>query len=104
MSTKLARKVLEKRLGPITFGGFLRSARTMKDMSQVEMATFLGISKSSLCDIEKGRQIVSIELASKIANKCELFEDLAVKYAIMDQLRRAGLKYNVEILRSKKSA
>lgn len=46
MSTKLARKVLEKRLGPITFGGFLRSARAMKDMSQVEMATFLGISKA----------------------------------------------------------
>ena len=51
MSTK-ALKSLEKRFGPITFGGFLRSARTMKDLSQVEMAEFLGISKSTLCDIE----------------------------------------------------
>jgi len=104
MSTKSAREILEKRLGPITFGGFLRSARTMRDMTQVEMAAFLGMSKSTLCDIEKGRQIVSIELAAKIANKCELLEALAVKCAIMDQLRRAGLKYEFELVRSKKSA
>ena len=62
MGTKTLRQVLGKKIGPITFGGFLRSARTMKDMSQVEMAAFLGISKSTLCDIEKGRQLVSIEL------------------------------------------
>lgn len=104
MSTRSAKKILEKRFGPITFGGFLRSARTMKDMSQVEMAAFLGISKSTLCDIEKGRQLVSIELASKIAKKCELSESLAVKCAISDQLRRAGLNYEFELVRSKKSA
>lgn len=104
MSTKSAKKVLEKKVGPIAFGGFLRSARTMKDMSQVEMSAFLGISKSTLCDIEKGRQLVSIELASKIAKKCELLESLAVKCAISDQLRRAGLNYEIELVRTKKSA
>ena len=104
MSTKSASKVLRKKLGPISFGGFLRSARTMKDMSQVEMAAFLGISKSTLCDIEKGRQLVSIELASKIAKKCELVQSLAVKCSIQDQLRRAGLKYDLELVPSKRSA
>lgn len=103
MSTK-ALKSLEKRFGPITFGGFLRSARTMKDLSQVEMAEFLGISKSTLCDIEKSRQIVSIDLASKIAKKCELSEAFAVQAAITDQLRRSGLKLEVEIRKPKRSA
>lgn len=54
MSTrKSLSKVLDKKLGAVSFGEFLRSARTMKDLSQTEMAKFLGISKSSLCDIEK---------------------------------------------------
>lgn len=67
------------------------------------MAAFLGVSKSSLCDIEKGRQLVSIELAEKIAKKCELLESLAVKCAISDQLHRAGLNYEIELICSKKS-
>lgn len=90
-------KLLEKRVGPFSFGMFMRSARTMQDKTQVEMATFLGISKSTLCDIEKERQIVSIELASKIARKCQLSEELAIQAAITDQLRRAGLKYSVQV-------
>lgn len=103
MSTK-ALKSLEKKFGPISFGGFLRSARTMKDMTQVEMADFLGISKSTLCDIEKSRQLVSLDLASKIAKKCQLSETFAVQAAITDQLRRSGLKFEVEIRRTQKSA
>jgi DNA-binding XRE family transcriptional regulator len=103
MSTK-ALKALEKKFGPVSFGGFLRSARTMKDMTQVEMADFLGVSKSTLCDIEKSRQLVSIDLASKIARKCDLSESFAVQAAITDQLRRAGLKFDVEIKKAGKSA
>jgi len=104
MSTRSLKKILEKRLGPITFGSFLRAARTMQDKTQVEMAAFLGISKSTLCDIEKGRQLVSVELASKIAKKCQLSEEQAVKAAITDQLRRAGIKFEVEITKPQKSA
>jgi DNA-binding XRE family transcriptional regulator len=104
MSTKSLAKQLEKELGPLSFGGFLRSARTMKDMSQTEMAKFLDISKSTLCDIEKGRQYVSIELAFKIAKRCGLSDVVAVESAIRDQLRRSGLKMDVEIKKISKSA
>lgn len=97
MNTKSLTKLLEKDLGSISFGGFLRSARTKKDLSQTEMATLLGISKSTLCDIEKGRQQVSIELAAKIAKKCGLSEVLAVECSIQDSLRKAGLKMSVQI-------
>lgn len=93
---KLLIDVLEKNLGPMTFGIFLLGARTSKDMSQVEMAKFLGISKSTLCDMEKCRQAVTPALAAKIAKKCGLSEILAVETAINDQLRRAGLKIKVK--------
>jgi DNA-binding XRE family transcriptional regulator len=100
MSTKSLSKLLAKQLGPISFGGFLRSARTMKNLTQVEMAAFLKISKSSLCDIEKGRQQVSLELASKIAKKCGLSEVVAVEAALKDLVYRSGLKLDVEVKRT----
>jgi len=52
-----------------------------------------GVSRSSLCDIEKGRQFVSIEMAVKIAKKCEVSQELAVEYVIRDAIRRSGLSY-----------
>ncbi|UXR63788.1 helix-turn-helix domain-containing protein [Bdellovibrio bacteriovorus] len=97
MSTKSLPKLLEKELGPISFGGFLRSARTLKELSQTDMAKLLDLSKSTLCDIEKGRQNVSIELAAKIAKKCGLSEVLAVECAIHDSLKRAGLKMEIKV-------
>lgn len=101
MNTKNLLKILEKEMGAASFGGFLRSARTTKNLNQKEMAELLKISKSSLCDIEKGRQFVSIDLAAKIAKKCGLSEVLAVKAAINDQLRRSGLRLEVHLKKAK---
>jgi DNA-binding XRE family transcriptional regulator len=97
MNTRRLKNVLEKNLGPLTFGSFLRGARVSKDMSQTEMAKFLGISKSSLCDIEKGRQFVTPTLAAKIAKKCGLSIIVAVEASLNDQLRRAGLNLISEV-------
>lgn len=96
MSTKKLKSVLKANLGPVTFGGFLRGARASKDMSQVDMAKLLGITKSTLCDIEKNRQLVSPSLAAKIASKCGLSKIVAVEIAVNDQLKRAGLKITVK--------
>ncbi len=97
MRTKNLGKILEKTSDRLSFGGFIRSARTNRDMTQTEMAHFLKISKSTLCDIEKGRQHVSIELAIKMAKKCGLSQVLAAECAIRDALHRAGLKLSVEL-------
>ncbi|MGE5087340.1 MAG: helix-turn-helix transcriptional regulator [Bacillota bacterium] len=97
MRTKNLSKLLEKNSEPISFGGFIRAARTTRDLSQTEMAQFLKISKSTLCDIEKSRQHVSIELAIKIAKKCGLSEALAAECWVRDSFRRAGLKMAVEV-------
>ena len=79
MTTKNLRKSLLTTLGPESFGGFLRGARASQDLTQVEMAKKLKISKSTLCDIEKGRQHVSPSLASKIAKKLRFSEKIAVQ-------------------------
>jgi DNA-binding XRE family transcriptional regulator len=81
--------------GPMTFATVMIASRTYKDMTQTQMAKLLGISKSTLCDIEKGRQLVSVELAAKTARKCKMPVVVAVQAALNDQLRRAGLKFTV---------
>ena len=98
MSTeKRALAVLAKETGPLTFGMFLRAARTAMDVTQVEMARRLGISRSTLCDIEKGRQLVSPELAVRIAKTAGLSTTVAVKACLQDQLNKAKIKLKVEL-------
>ena len=38
----------------LTFGSFIRSMREIQEIPQIKMAKMMGISKSMLCDIEKG--------------------------------------------------
>lgn len=97
MATKNLGQLLARNTEPLSFGGYLRSARTLCDLSQTEMAQFLKISKSTLCDIEKGRQHVSIELAIKIAKRCGLSQALAAECSIRDSFRRAKIKLSVEV-------
>ena len=97
MTTKNLKTLLEKELGPLTFGMFLRSARTSLGLSQAEMARTLGMSRGTLCDIEKGRQLVSIQLAKKIARKAGFSETVAIKACIEDQLTKAKVKLRFEL-------
>jgi hypothetical protein len=45
--------------GALTLGRLLYSIRRSDDISQVEFAKTLGISKSHRCDLEKERRLVS---------------------------------------------
>lgn len=92
-----ASKLHEKYIGKSTFGMFLRAARTTMDVTQAEMARILGVPRAMVCDIEKNRQNVSLNLAIKIAKKAGLSSYLAVQLCVNDQLRRAKVKYRVEI-------
>lgn len=99
MTTKIdAIKTLEKMTGPFSFAIYMVGMRTAKDMNQTEMAKHLGVSKSTLCDIEKGRQNVSPKLAAKIAKKCGHSQELAIKVAVDDILRNSGIKYQVHLV------
>lgn len=75
----------------------LLSLRQSYDLTQVEMANKLQISKQDLCNIEKGRKILSVERAVSFAHSLEMPSKTFAKYVLQDLLRRAGLKGEVEI-------
>jgi hypothetical protein len=45
--------------GPLTFGRAVESVRKSEGLSKDACAKRLGVSKSHLCDVEKGRKTVS---------------------------------------------
>jgi len=91
--TRAVRPVLEELLGgPFTFAIFMGGIRATLDLTQAEMAKKLGISRQALCEIEKGRTIVSAETAVSYARKAGFSEVVAAEAALQDQLRKSGLK------------
>lgn len=63
--TLSAREALEKMDGPMTFGRFLMSIRTLYGYSQTSLAQKLKIPRAMICHLEKGRQIPSPALRTK---------------------------------------
>lgn len=83
--------------GPLTFGQAIAAIRKCDEIPQDECARRLRISKSHLCDIEKGRKAVSPERAAKWAAVLGYSETLFVQLALQAALDAAGLKYRVAI-------
>lgn len=78
-----------------SFEEFLRIHRLGEELSQVDFAKLLGISKQRLCDIEHNRFAVSIKLAKKIAKKMDLPPEWLVKLSLQDQLKKENLSLKV---------
>lgn len=93
-----ARKFLEDlRGGPMTFGQMIRSLRMADEISQVQLAEKLHISRAFLCDIEHGRRIMSAYKAAAFARIMGYSQEQFVSVAIEDQLRDAGIEACVEL-------
>lgn len=93
-----AMRILEKISGgPLTLGRAIESIRKSEELSQDECARKLGVSKSHLCDVEKGRKTVSSERAAKWARILGYPESVLVRLALQGELDAAGLKYRVDI-------
>lgn len=99
MSTKAVFGIesLEAKFGPMTVGLFLKAFREGDDISQVDFAKKLKISRANLCDLEKERKLVSPERAAKFARVLKVPESALVQLALQDLLRAAHLDYRVEI-------
>ena len=83
--------LLEKQIGgPLTLGGTLEAIRLCDEISQVEFAKTLGMSKSYLCDLEKGRKRASAEKAKKYAEILGYSTNLFIKLSLQDQLNFMG--------------
>lgn len=82
---------------PETLGAYIVAIRKGEGMSQVEFATKLGISKSHLCDIEKGRKLVSADRAAWFAGILGYVPASFVELALQDLLNRAELGLRVAV-------
>ncbi len=91
------KKAIRNITGHISFGDMLRSYREAQELTQVEMAEILSTSKQDLCNIEKGRKLVSVERAVNFAIALKMPAKTFAKYALQDQLIKAGINGEVEI-------
>lgn len=81
----------------MTLGNTLEAIRLGEEMSQVVFAHKLGVSKSHLCDIEKGRKFVGPERAARFAKILGYSQRQFVEFALQDQIRQAGLHYKINV-------
>lgn len=83
--------------GRITLGALIEAIRRGEEMTQGEFAAKLGISRSHLCDIEKGRKLVSPERAAGFAKLLGYSSEQFVRITLQDIVDRAGLRYTVQV-------
>ena len=81
----------------MTLGGMLWSMRICDKISQFEFAKTLGVSRSHLCDVEKGRKVVSPERAAAWAKLLGFPATVFGKLALQEQLDEAGAKMSVKV-------
>lgn len=101
MSTKnkiSAIELIEKRLSkPFTLGSLIEATRLGEEMTQIEFAKQLKISRSHLNDIEKGRKVVSPGRAARFARILGYSEVMWISYALQAILDKEGLKYKASV-------
>ena len=97
MNTKTQNFLKKLNKGPLSFGQLLLALRNADDVSQAQLAKWLGASRGLICDIEKGRRTASIEMAVKIAKTLGYPKEPLIKQLFDDQLREAKLKLKVKI-------
>ncbi len=81
----------------MTFGGLIHSLRMSDDITQVELAKRIGVSKQFLSDVEHNRKDVGISFAKKISEALEYSIEPLIELLIRDQLRKQNLNYTVEL-------
>lgn len=93
-----ASDLIERMIGEkLTFGDMINSIRLCDEVTLETFANKLGISKSHLCDIEKGRKTVSPERAFNFAKTLGYPEKQFVQLALQHVLDSAGIDMKVEV-------
>ena len=91
-------KMIEKITGDkLTLGKFLWAIRQSEELSQVEFAEKLGITKQYLCDLEHQRKFVSPKLAANYADRLSYSKEQFIRLALQDMVDREGLDILVEV-------
>jgi plasmid maintenance system antidote protein VapI len=67
-------------------------------MTQEQFGKLLGVKKSYICDLEKGRAKATIDQAVKFAAKLEDSQALFIKLAIEWQLKKNGIDLEFKLV------
>ena len=92
-----AMKFMEKLAGKLTLPSLLTAIRQGEEMSQVEFAELLGVSRQYLCDIEHGRRTISPKAAAAFAKKLGYSPKQFVRLCLQDLVNRDGLKLKIDV-------
>ena len=90
-------KFLEELAGELTLASLLTSIRQGEEMSQVDFAKLLKISRQYLCDVEHGRRFVSPKAAADFAKKLGYSPQQFVRLCLQDLVDREGLKLKIDV-------
>lgn len=91
-------KFLKKITGEeLSFANMIHSLRMSDEISQVELANMIGISKGIMCDIEKGRRLPTIDQAKNMAEALGYPIQGFIAILFQDQLKKANLKLTVSL-------
>lgn len=95
-------KNIEKITGTkLTFGKLIWAIRQADDVSQVDFATRLNITRQHLCDIERERKVVSPKLAAHYAEILGYPKEQFIRLSLQDLVDRHELNVQVEITTTK---
>lgn len=96
-STKESLEFLEKIAGKLTLGSLLLSIRQGEEMTQIEFAKLLGVSKQYLCDLEHERRFASPKSAAAYAKILGYSSRQFVRLCLQDILNRDGLNLIIAV-------
>lgn len=98
-TTKQTLMEMEKITGyKLTLGGLIWAIRECEEITQVEFAKKLGISKQHLCDIEHERKNIGPGLAATYADKLGYLPEQFIQLALQSIVDHDGLKVFVEVI------
>jgi transcriptional regulator with XRE-family HTH domain len=97
-NTEETLKYLENLMGEkLTLGSFILAIRQGEELSQVEFAKTLGVSRQVLCDIERGRRAISPKKAAEFADLLGYSKKQFVRLCLQDMIDRDHLGLIVDI-------
>src|SRR5690242_8366511 len=95
--TKASLDFLENLSGKLTLGSLLLAIRQGEEMTQVEFANLLGVSKQYVCDLERGRRFASPKAASEYAKRLDYSSQQFVRLCLQDWIDRDGLDLIIDV-------
>ena len=93
-NSKIIQKIRKERL---TFGKMIESIRKADNITQVELAAKLKISRAHLCDLEKGRRTITVARAIQLSNILGYSTHQFVAKALEDITCAAGLDVRITL-------